>query len=216
MKTKPYVIRQGDYLLKVAHLKGFDADQVWNDAKNKELKDSRKDPSMLKPGDILFVPDEPKKPLKLNAKESNAFVARVPAVKVKVKIAEDNTPMKNAKYVIEGLGDETEQTTDGDGNVDIQAPVHAREVVIRFVETGKRMKIAIGSLDPPDSPSGARMRLTSLGYYSGKVEGADQYVARNDDALAAAVRQFQAVTGLPTTGEIDDATRQALVTAHGS
>ena len=216
MKTKPHVIRQGDYLLKLAHLKGFDADEVWNDGKNAELQKARKDPSMLKPGDILFVPDEPRKRLKLNAKQANAFVARVPSVKIAVVIAHDGEPLKNAKYVVEGLGDDTELTTDGEGKVELQAPVHAREVTLRFVETGKRMKIAIGDLDPADTPSGARMRLTSLGFYSGKAEGADAYVGHDGLVLGRAVRAFQAASGLDTTGEIDDATREALVAAHGS
>ena len=35
---KPYVVKQGDYLLKIAHLAGFDADDVWGHAKNADLK----------------------------------------------------------------------------------------------------------------------------------------------------------------------------------
>lgn len=211
---KPYVIKQGDYLLKVAHLLGFDADEVWN--ANGELKALRKDPSMLKAGDVLFVPDEPKPKLRLNKEETNAFVARVPAVKIALHVAEEGEPLKNKKYVVEGLGDETEQVTDGDGKLEVSAPVHVREVIVRFVETGKRMKLAIGELDPADTPSGARMRLTSLGFYGAKLTGKDQYVMRDDEALAGAVRAFQASNDLPVTGELDAATRDALIAEHGS
>jgi Putative peptidoglycan binding domain len=214
---KPYIIRQGDYLLKVSHLLGFDPDKVWNDPKNADLKASRKDPTMLKPGDILFVPDEPKKRLSLNAKQANVYVARVPSVKVSVVVAADGAPLKNEKYVVEGLGDdETELTTDGNGAVSFEAPVHAREVVVRFVNRKTHLQVAIGDLDPPDTPSGARMRLTSLGYYSAKLTGADQYVSHDEGALAGAVRSFQAANGIDPTGDIDSATKDALVLAHGS
>lgn len=213
---KPYVIRQGDYLLKLSHLLGFDADQVWDDGKNAELKANRKDPSMLKPGDIVFIPDEPKKKLRLNAKEANAYVARVPRVSVSVALAMDGQPIKGEKYVLEGLGEEVEMTTDADGMIHVEAPVHVREVVVRFTSTGRRIKIAIGDLDPADTPSGARMRLSSLGYYSGKVAGAERYVAHDDTALALAVRAFQAASGLEATGKLDHETRDALVQAHGS
>ncbi len=211
---KPYVIKQGDYLLKVAHLLGFDADEVWS--ANAELKALRKDPSMLKAGDVLLVPDAPKPKLRLNKEETNAFVARVPAVKLALHVAEEGEPLKNEAYVIEGLGDESEQVTDGDGKLELTAPVHVREVIVRFVKSGKRMKLAIGELDPPDTPSGARMRLTSLGFYGAKLTGKDQYVAHDDEALASAVRAFQASMGLEATGELDGATRDALVAEHGS
>lgn len=217
MSMKPYVIRQGDYLLKVAHLRGFDADTAWNHPKNAELKALRSDPSMLKPGDVLFVPDEPKPKLKLNAKETNVFVARVPTVKVALVVAHDGEPLANAKYVVEGLGrDEEELSTDAAGTVTVEAPVHVREVVVRFVETGARLSVGIGDLDPPDTPSGARMRLTSLGYGGAKAQGKERSIGHDADSLRAAVSAFQVAQGLPKTGELDDATRAALVAAHGS
>jgi hypothetical protein len=34
----PYVVRPGDYLLKLAHRHGFDVDTVWNDPGNDDLR----------------------------------------------------------------------------------------------------------------------------------------------------------------------------------
>ena len=56
MTMKPYVIKQGDYLTRIAHRLGFVANEVWNDPKNAELKALRSDPDTLKSGDIVFVP----------------------------------------------------------------------------------------------------------------------------------------------------------------
>jgi hypothetical protein len=215
--VKPYVIKQGDYLLKLAHILGFDANKVWNDGKNAELKKERKDPAMLRPGDILFVPDEPKPRLPLNLKETNVFVARVPSVKVAVVLKQDGKPLADKAYVVEGIGDETPQQTDGEGRVKLELPVHTREVTIRFSETGQRFNLRVGDLDPPETPSGARMRLTSLGFYKAKLAGGgERYVGHEDAALEAAVRAFQNAKGMEATGKLDDTTRAALVEAHGS
>lgn len=214
---KPYVIKQGDYLLKVAHTLGFNADEVWNDGKNAELKKLRKDPAMLVAGDILFIPDEPKKGLQLNAKQSNSFVARVPMVKSKLVVAVNGKPFANEKYVIEGLGKEEEELTTNDkGEVAIEVPVHVREVAVRFVDRKRRIKIAIGNLDPPDTSSGARMRLMTLGLYGGKMKGADPHVAHDETTFKRALTKFQKKQGLEQTGELDKETQDALVKAHGS
>ena len=84
---KPYVVKQGDHLTKLAHKMGFDADTVWNDSKNAELKKARK-PDILKAGDVLWVPDEPKKKLSLTAQSSNAYVAKVPKVPMKIALSD--------------------------------------------------------------------------------------------------------------------------------
>lgn len=214
---KPYVIKQGDYLLKLAHLLGFDSEKVWNDAKNAELRAERKDPAMLRPGDVLFIPDEPKARLPLNPKEHNFFVARVPSVKIAVVLKQDDEPLANQAYVVEGIAEEDPRKTDNDGRVMIELPVHVREVTVRFVESGQRFNLRVGDLDPPETPSGARMRLTSLGFYGAKLGGgAERYVAHDDVALEGAVRAFQRAQGLDATGQLDATTLRALVDAHGS
>jgi hypothetical protein len=213
---KPYVIKQGDYLTKLAHLLGFDAQTVWNDGKNAELKAARSDPSMLQAGDVLFVPDEPKKKLPLKPEEENKYVARVPKVKVSVVVADDDEPVADEPYVIEGLGDEEEYTTDGQGTVSFEAPVHVREVTVRFKNRELAFRVGVGELDPIDTDSGVRMRLTQLGFYGAVTAGADAYVERSDAQLAAAIAAFQGAKGLPVNGEMDDATREALREAHGS
>jgi hypothetical protein len=214
---KPYIIKQGDYLTKLAHLMGFDAVAVWNDGKNAELKALRADPSMLQAGDILFVPDEPKKRLPLKVEEENSYVAKVPKIAVSVVVTDDDEPVADEPYVIEGLGeDDEEHTTDGDGKVTFEAPVHVREVTVRFKKRELVFRIGVGELDPIDTPSGLRMRLTHLGYYGAQTAGEDAYVERSDAQLAAAIAAFQGARELPVSGELDDDTLEALREAHGS
>jgi hypothetical protein len=56
--VQPYVIRQGDYLALLAYKFGFDADAVWNDPKNADLRKIRSDPNMLWPTDVP-APSQP-------------------------------------------------------------------------------------------------------------------------------------------------------------
>jgi hypothetical protein len=58
---QPYVVGQGDYLLRIAHRLGFDPDVVWQDDVNSSLRQLRKDPNIRCPTDVLFVPT-PKDP----------------------------------------------------------------------------------------------------------------------------------------------------------
>ncbi len=213
---KPYVIKQGDYLLKLAHHLGFDADAVWNDGANGELKEVRKDPDMLQAGDILMVPDEPKKQLDLKAEQENNFVATVPKIAVSLAVTDDEEPLADEAYVVEGLGDDEGRTTDADGFVSFEAPVHVREVTVKFVNVDLAFRIGIGELDPIDTDAGIRMRLTQLGYYGPQLAGADQYVEKNDAQLAAAIAAFQGAQGLEVTGDMDDATSDKLLEVHGS
>jgi hypothetical protein len=58
----PYVIKQGDYLAKIAHRFGFDAIAVWNDETNATLRTVRPNPNILYPGDVLYVPGPSARP----------------------------------------------------------------------------------------------------------------------------------------------------------
>ncbi len=53
-EMRPYVVRQGDYLVKLAFVHGFDAEEVWNDPKNEEIRGRRADHNILAPG-ISFI-----------------------------------------------------------------------------------------------------------------------------------------------------------------
>jgi hypothetical protein len=216
---KPYVIKQGDYLKKLAFRMGFDADEVWNDPKNSELKEKRKDGDILAPGDILYVPEKPGKKLSFKKGADNAYKAKLPKLSVKVALAgPDGAPLKDEPYVIAGLGDEdVAGSTDGEGNVIFEAAVSVRAVKLTLTKRKQTFQVLVGDLDPVDEPSGARMRLSHLGLYGGSyADGPEPYASRDEAQLAAAITAFQKKQGLPATGKLDDATKAALVAAHGS
>lgn len=206
--TKPYVIQQGDYLDKLATQLRFDAKAVWNDGANAELRAKRK-PDQLHPGDVLHIPDTPPRGIPLDCGTLNQYEARVPRVPLHLEFETDGKPNANEACVVEGLGDPLELKTGGDGRLSLSVPVTVRELTVRFVERNVAYPVRIGDMDPIDEPSGVTKRLVHLGYL---VDEPDS----DPDVVADAVRRFQRRQGLPETGAMDDATKGALVKAHGS
>jgi peptidoglycan hydrolase-like protein with peptidoglycan-binding domain len=209
MGMRPYVIRQGDYLTKLAHAMGFDADAVWGHADNQALREKRQNHNILQPGDVLHVPEpQPESGPQVSPNTSNRYKARVPTMEIKLKLRDGDGPLANKAYRLRGAGKEQQGTTDGDGLATLRVPLHLREVCL-VLEGGREYQLLIGDMDPVDEPSGVRKRLEHLGYLS-------RSLGDDDGALQDAVRAFQAAQQMTATGEIDQATRDALVSAHGS
>ena len=55
MGTRPYIVRQGDFLSKIAAQLGMDPSRIWELSENDELRARRPNPEMLAPGDVLHV-----------------------------------------------------------------------------------------------------------------------------------------------------------------
>ncbi len=73
----------------------------------------------------------------------------------------------------------------------------------------------------PNDPGAAAQKFSTLsGFRSQSTPGGDGYseliFERKDAQLAAAIAAFQGAQSLPVTGELDDASRDALLEAHGS
>lgn len=85
---------------------------------------------------------------------------------------------------------------------------HTTERATLLVE-GARLVLQVGHLDPVPEPTGVKARLSNLGYPAGPPDVDDL------DALRFSLELFQNDSGLPITGELDEATRQTLWEAHG-
>lgn len=212
---KPHIVKQGDYLTRLAATMGFDLNEVWNHPKNAELKARRPNYDILCPGDVLFVPDKAKEGLRFEPGAVNRYRARVPKVKLKLEFRSSDSRLANAEFTVEGDATPAKGTTDGEGKIELAASVFAQTIRVVFPALDKAFTVFVGHLDPVTELSGVKARLTHLRYLLPPPEDDDGYEGY-DDWLAFAVRDFQRTQGLPVTGVMDDATRAALVAAHGS
>lgn len=225
-EVRPYVIRKGDYLTKLGHELGFDPAYVWAHPKNQELVEKRKSMEVLKPGDLLWVPDEARRRMPVEAEAKNAYVARVPKVPLVVTLKLGGKVLKKEPYILRGLGklpdgtgsrkDEMTGETDEEGRIRLMPSVHVREVEVVLPRKKKELRLFIAGMAPDNELSGVRMRLKNLGYLGAKHQGAERYEAIDPVQLEAAVRAFQVDVGLEVTGVVDDALTAKLVEVHGS
>ncbi len=163
---RPYVVRQGDYLTKLAFAQGFDVDEVWNHPKNEEVKSLRKDHHILAPGDVLQVPVKKKEGMPIQKGGANPYQAKVPKVEVKLCLRRGTRLLRNEPYTVLGLeGDWSSTTTDGDGKLTLAVPVTVREVEVILTRAKLRFPILIGDWTPSPQtrawPSGSATSATT-------------------------------------------------------
>ncbi|NUP05917.1 MAG: hypothetical protein HOW73_07655 [Polyangiaceae bacterium] len=215
---RPYVVRQGDYLTKLAHTMGFDPDAIWNHPKNKDLRDRRPDRDTLHPGDLLWIPNAPEhRRLTVRSGATNRYAARIPKKPLSVRIQIGGEALPKEPYAILGLGpDPVVGETDEAGWIKSTVDVQVREVEVILTRKNRTLRVRVGDLDPLMTVSGLKQRLLHLGFYRPGRIGGENQEAVEDDALIAALKAFQGARSLPATGKMDDETRKALTQAHGS
>jgi uncharacterized protein involved in type VI secretion and phage assembly len=215
-EPKPHVVKQGEYLAKLAFVNGFDADKVWNDAKNADLKQKRPDPNVLAPGDVIHFPDAKKEGQPISKGTTNSYTVNVPKVKVEVVFHDGDQPLAGEECRVEGLGAPDPAapplSTDGGGKLSLDVPVTTRDLFVIFP---KRERLAVhfyvGNVDPESEASGVTQRLVNLGYLPAYFDDDPDQAA---DLVMKALCAFQAENGLEPNGEINEATLRALRDTH--
>lgn len=210
----PYVVRQGDYLVKLAFHHGFDVDEVWKHPKNAEIRGKRGDHHVLAPGDVVYLPVKPKEGLPLRKGTTNRYVAKVPRVPINLSFHDERGPLAGTPFIAKGGAKPAEGKTDGEGKVTLHVPVHVTEVTVELPEHGLRQRVLVGHLDPIGESTGAVSRLLQLGYLRRNGDGS---VPTAEDAVVReAIVAFQNKQGIDPTGALDQPTRDALQQAYGA
>lgn len=209
MEYVPIVIRQGDYLARLALRHGFDASSVWNHPKNKALRNARPNRGILAPGDVLYIPAPQPKWLPVAVGAVNRFVGNVPTTQVDVVLRDAAyVPLSNQKCTVGVEGSSMPLTTDGDGKLTVVVPTTAASIEV-VVEDGPCYTLNVAHVDPVDTSSGLLQRLASLGF----VRPTESF--STEVQIAVALMAFQRSRGLEATGQVDPATLAALTALHG-
>ena len=213
---RPYIVRQGDHLARLAYVHGFDANEVWSHESNAELRVMGRTPEILNPGDILYLPVKPKEGLAFSAGTSNRYRAQVPTVKVSMAFKDADRVLADEPYEVHGLGTDGSsgqpeaRKTDGNGKVELELPVTTREVTIIFPNQNIAYEVRVGDMDPASEISGVQKRLENLGYLPRDRESASEAAY-----MQGAIAQFQKEHGLSPTGTLDENTSKLLKDEHG-
>jgi Putative peptidoglycan binding domain/LysM domain len=211
-----YTVKQGDYLSKIASEHGFfDHLTIWNHPSNADLKKLRQNPSVLFPGDSLFIPDKQQTPYSRPTGNTHTFVIKRDRLKLRVVLEDQyEKPVAGAKCKITIEAEDTELTTDSKGKYELNIPLRAQTgaMVIESDDTpydGELFSLHIGQLDPVETLSGQQARLDNLGYFPGSSDHDD------DPAFLSALEEFQCDHDLAVDGKIGPKTRARLKQVHG-
>lgn len=204
-------VQPGECLVSISESYGFFWETLWSHPENEALRNRRRDPTVLLPGDEVFVPEKTIKSYDRPTGARHTFrVKNVPA-KFELRLLDEaGEPRSGLAYVLVIDGREIPGTTDGDGAVKTSISPTARNGVLRITATGEEYQLDLGHLDPVDTIRGAKSRLQALGSYNGSIDD------EGGVAFSRALMAFQSAQGLQQTGVLDASTQDALRTAHGS
>ncbi len=200
-------VGKGESATSIASENGFFVDTIWNHPQNSALREKRKTPDQLFEGDELFIPEKQLKQEEGATGSRHRFKVKGVPAKFRLQLLALGEPRKNEDYVLNIDGKLTSGKTDADGWIKQPIPPGARNGTLLLQGGKETIPLQIGDLDPVEEVSGVQQRLTNLGFPSGNS-------GQLDDPTKAALKRFQAVQGLPVTGEADSATRAKLKQLH--
>jgi len=209
MPHTKYTAKQGDCISSIAFKYGFSPGTLWNDRKNRELKDERKDPNVLLAGDVVYVREKEEREESCAVDQRHRFRRKGVPEKLVVQFKRQGELRADEEFVLDIDGSVSEGRTDGAGKVEVAIPPNARRGTITFREAGDKYNLELGDLDPVTELAGVQGRLRNLGFYAGETDG------ESSPALEDAIRSFQGEQGLEVTGEADDDTRGKLEDVYG-
>jgi hypothetical protein len=214
--ARTHVVVEGECTTTIAYRSGWLDDALWEAPENAALREQREHKNILAPGDALVIP-APRPRLETVA-ASTAVRLRRKGVVAELSIAffdDADQPRAGEPYLIRIVSDagteERNGTTNAEGFVVEAIDPSTREVTIVLGDKGPTQQVHTfnaATLDPIDTVGGVQGRLVNLGYEIDDARGElGPYTRR-------ALRDFQRDRKLELTGEIDDATRDAILALH--
>jgi len=211
-----HTIKRGETIIQLANQNGFRAwEPIWMHENNASLRSERENPHVLAPGDVLFIPAMV--PLDHSCETNLKHTFRVPSLTQYLQqtlLDPNHVPMPGLRYELTAGGRTFPGRTGSDGSLKEEIPLSVKTAELKVwmldgdEDSAVQWKLDIGHLEPVDTTYGLKARLNNLGYDCGEVN--DQF----DDKTKGALLIFQADKGLPTTGELDQATQDMLLNAH--
>lgn len=208
-----YEVQPGDCLSSIAFEYGLNWRTIWNDPANRALRERRKDPNILLPGDRLHIRPSQTKEHSCPTDAKHTFVKAGVSEKLRLVMldAESKPRAKLAWRVSIDRREPISGQTGQNGVIELPITPNAKSAELKVIEgeSEQSFHLDLGHLDPISSVRGVQGRLNGQGYDCGPVDGII------GPRTAAALKSFQEDCHLPVTGELDKATRDKLKQIHG-
>jgi N-acetylmuramoyl-L-alanine amidase len=109
-----YEVKNGDCIASIACAFDMPWEEIWNHPNNAELKQKRANPSLLKAGDLLFIPDYKPTVYRLATGQRHRIVCQRPRAKLRLRIVVDPGPPPPSGTASESPTGETRTVVDND------------------------------------------------------------------------------------------------------
>jgi hypothetical protein len=222
-------VAQGEWLTKIAADHGISKwETIWNHPENAALR-GRRDPDILYPGDMLFIPLREIKEEQGATDKRHKFQLKRQWDTFELDLLDAaGKPIARQKYVLRIGSQEFRGVTNGKGHLRQERvdPAGDHTGTLEFPDEGLVFAIEVGGMNPAhegggkeqdiydDGISGIQMRLANLGYDPGPLDGIYGPLTR---AALAQFQTFEMKRGPEAaTGKLDAGTRQALLSKHSS
>ncbi len=205
-----YTIKEGECLSSIAQRHGLFWQKIWDHPNNTELKRRRRDPNILYPGDVVFIPEKEEKQENCSTEQKHQFRKKGVPAKVRLRLMRNDQPRANEPYVLEVDGNFFTGTTDADGKLEQSIPPNAKKGKLFVGKKREEYILNLGHMDPHNELIGIQKRLNNLGFHCGPANGV--LGPQTTDALKA----FQKKHHLTESGEADEATKNKLIEIYGS
>lgn len=203
-------VQQGECLSSIAKAYGFMWKTLWDDPQNASLKQKRKDPNVLYPGDVVCVPDKDPKLESCVTERRHRFQLDEDGCKLRVRLLYNDKPRAGEPYQLNIDGLWFNGQTDGDGWIEQPIAPDAREGKLVLPNAGEEHSLLIGHIDPITECAGIQKRLQNLGFYIG--EKADGI---RGPRTASGIRAFQRKYKLVVDGIPGPKTQAKLKEVYG-
>jgi hypothetical protein len=203
-----YVIGRGDCFSSIAESCGFTMERLWNLPENAALKRKRKDPNILYPGDVIFVPEKEIREEACVTDKRHIF-RRKGRVELRLRLLSTGEPIANEHYWLEIGGQALEGITDSEGRIYQIIPHDATDAELLIDQRRLKLRLVVGGLDPTTEIAGVQARLNNLGFRCGAVDGIMNPKTRS------AIKAFQETYNLVVDGDPGVKTQGKLKEKHG-
>ena len=215
---KTHVVKQGEWLQKIARLYGFASWQtLYDDPANESLRNKRPNPDLLYPGDEVIIPDKVRvASLDPDSTYRVTLTPRIPEVlRIQPKLSTGET-LAGREYELALGADVHKATIPPSGVIEVPLsgdPSQAKLTITLASGSKQTWELALGNLDPIETLSGLQTRLNNLRYYFGKISTTD---GQPDQETQAAICDFQKDHGLSVDGNPNPDTRNKLQEVYGA
>ena len=202
-------VKQGEDVHSIARQYGVPAEKIINFAANKSLWQENRDDEILSPGDSLEIPSLQPRTCSVSTGSRAKFKFKLETKsKIRIVLEDIDGPRAKVSYRFDVGSKVFEGETGDDGSIEEDVPLDSKSATLELLDFGETYKIDIGHLNPAHQISGAKQRLSNLGYFSGALTDSDTPQFRN------AVKRFQDDNNLSPTGNLNPETQNKITDTH--